>query len=302
MSDSDRLRRFVFEEWPVRGHYVRLEASWRAILEHHDYPDVVRDTLGEALAASVLLAGTLKFEGHLTLQLQGPGPLRLLVAQCTHGLAIRGVARHHGVVDTRVLEDMTGGGQLAVTLESEDRENRYQGIVPLIGQGLSASLEHYFQNSEQLDSKLLLACDGRRAAGLLLQRLPVGSSAFAEDDPHVMAAAAEEWHRLQLLAGTLTPGELLGESCATVLHRLFHEDDVRLFDGAPVFFQCTCSRERVAGIIRSLGPDEARDIVRERGDVEVRCEFCNRAWRFDAVDVERLFVAVLPHDSPRGLH
>jgi molecular chaperone Hsp33 len=302
MSDGDRLRRFVFEEWPVRGHYVRLEASWRAILEHHDYPAAVRDTLGEALAASVLLAGTLKFEGQLTLQLQGPGPLHLLVAQCTHGLAIRGVARHRGVVDTRVLEHMTGGGQLAVTLETDDRENRYQGIVPLIGVGLSASLEHYFEASEQLDSKLLLACDERRAAGLLLQRLPVGSTAHAEDDPHLIAAAEDEWQRLQLLAGTLTPGELLGESCGTLLHRLFHEDDLRLFDGAPVFFQCTCSRERVAGIIRSLGAAEARDIVRERGDVEVRCEFCNRAWRFDAVDVERLFAPGALHASPRGLH
>jgi len=302
MSDGDRLQRFVFEHWPVRGHFVRLEASWRAVIEHHDYPDTVRDTLGEALAASVLLAGSLKFDGQLTLQLQGPGPLHLLVAQCTDGLAIRGVARHRGAVESRALEQMTGGGQLAVTVETDDRENRYQGIVPLIGEGLSASLEHYFRHSEQIDSRLLLACSGRQAAGLLLQRLPVGSTAHAEDDPRLITAAEEEWQRLQLLAGTLTPGELLGENCRTLLRRLFHEDDVRLFEGAPVFFQCTCSRERVEGIIRSLGTDEAQDILRERGDVEVRCEFCNRAWSFDPVDIARLFSASVTHAPPRGLH
>jgi molecular chaperone Hsp33 len=302
MSDGDRLRRFVFEQWPVRGHYVRLEASWRAVIEHHDYPPAVRDTLGEALAASVLLAGTLKFDGQLTLQLQGPGPLHLLVTQCTSGLAIRGVARHRGAVETRVLEEMTGGGQLAVTLETDDREHRYQGVVPLIGTGLSASLEHYFQHSEQLASRLLLACTEHQAAGLLLQRLPVGSTAHAEDDPQLVAAAEDEWQRLQLLAGTLTPAELLGESCETVLHRLFHEDDVRLFEGAPVFFQCACSRERVTGIIRSLGAAEAQGILQERGDVEVRCEFCNRAWSFDAVDIARLFSPGVTHAPPPGLH
>lgn len=302
MNDGDRLRRFLFEQWPVRGHFVRLDASWRAVIEHHDYPGTVRDTLGEALAASVLLAGALKFDGQLTLQLQGPGPMHLLVAQCTSGLAIRGVARHRGAVESRVLEEMTGGGQLAVTVETDAREHRYQGVVPLIGTGLAASLEHYFQHSEQLASRLLLACNGYRAAGLLLQRLPVGSTTHAEDAPELLAAAEDEWQRLQLLTGTLTSAELLGESCETLLRRLFHEDDVRLFEGAPVFFQCTCSRERVGNIIRSLGAVEAQGILRERGDVEVRCEFCNRAWSFDAVDIARLFSPGVTHVPPPGLH
>lgn len=301
MADGDLLRRFLFERWPVRGHFVRLEASWRAVIEHHDYPEAVRDVLGEATAAAVLLAGSLKFEGQLTLQVQGPGPLHLLVAQCTHRRSIRAVARHRGEIMPGPLATLTGGGRVTVTLEDEDRRNRYQGMVPLEREHLAGCLERYLDRSEQVPSKLLVASNGAVAAGLLLQRLPAGASASAGAVPHAAAEAAEEWRRLELLTATLTPAELLGLPLRTILHRLFHEDDVRLFEGAPVFFQCTCSRERVEGILRSLGHDEVEDIVRERGTVEVRCEFCNRAWAWDAVDAEALFARAAAQPS-RELH
>lgn len=299
---GDLLRRFLFERWPVRGQFVRLDASWRAVLEHHDYPAPVRAALGEAMAAAVVLAGTLKFRGQLSLQFQGPGPLHLMLAQCTHRHAIRGVARWRGgQAPAGSLAEMTGGGQLAVTIENEERSDRYQGIVPLDQGDLAACLEGYFQRSEQLPTRLVLASDGRHAAGLLLQRVASGAGASFEEDPRALAEAEDAWHRIGLLLATLTPGELLALPVESLLHRLFNEDDLRLFEGSPVYHQCTCSRERVAGILRSLGEAEVQDILRERGDVEVRCEFCNRAWTFDPVDAAGLFAA-RSQAAPPGLH
>lgn len=303
MRDGDTLRRFIFERFPVRGYVVHLDASWRALIEHHDYPEVVRDALGEAVAATMLLAATLKFDGLLTLQMQGPGPMHLLVVQATHRMALRGVARWRGALPEAPasLEALSGGGQLTVTVESADRNSRYQGIVPLAGQRLGGCFEAYFARSEQLPTRLWLAATPERAAGLLLQRLPSGASASAEEVEHSAAAADEDWSRVLHLAATLTPEELAGLPGSELLRRLFHEEDVRLFEPGPVFFQCTCSRERVNGILRSLGESEVRDILAERGAVEVRCEFCNRAWQYDAVDVAGLFTGDGPVSGPRAL-
>jgi len=303
MPEGDRLRRFLFERWPVRGHFVRLDASWRAVIEHHRYPPVLTHALGEAMAATVLLAGTMKFRGQLSLQFQGPGPMHLMVAQCTHRHAIRGVARYRGELPAQAtLSELTGGGQLAATVESEQRTNSYQGIVPLDQPQLAACLEQYFARSEQLPTRIVLAATSERAAGLLLQRVATGAGASIAEDPRASAEADDAWTRLALLAATLQPEELLHEPCGTILHRLFHEDDVRLFEGSPVFFQCSCSRERVSGILRALGESEVQDIVRERGDVEVQCEFCNRAYTFDAVDAARLFAAGSQPAAPQGVH
>ena len=303
MADSDLLRRFLFERWPVRGHFVRLDASWRAVIEHHDYPPVLARTLGEAMAATVLVAGTLKFEGRLLMQFQGPGPVHLMITECTDRHAIRGVARHRGELpDGGTLAGLTGGGQLAVTIDNRRHDTRYQGGVPLTHPGLAACLEDYFARSEQLPTRLVLAAGPDRAAGLLLQRVATGATASAGEDPRAAEEADDAWNRIGLLAATLTPEELLRQPCEAILRRLFNEDDVRLFEGAPVFFQCVCSRERVAGILRSLGEVEVRDIVRERGDVEVRCEFCNRAYSFDSVDAARLFAAGSPAGPAPGVH
>ena len=297
MSDGDRLQRFLFEHLPVRGHLVRLDASWRAAIEHHEYPGPVCERLGEAMAASVLMAGALKFEGRLSLQFEGPGPLRLLLAQCTHRHAIRGVARHD---ELEPLEADTtawfADGRLAVTIEQDGNGERYQGVVPLGQPSLATCLEQYFEQSEQLPSCFVLAATPERACGLLLQRVAVGGSGAAA------AEADDAWRRITLLAATLSARELLGEQNAELLRRLFHQDDVRLFEGTPVFFQCSCSRERVAGILQALGRGEVDSLLAERGDVEVRCEFCNRAWTFDAVDVAGLFSGADRQQAPPGLH
>lgn len=292
---GDLLHRFLFEDLSVRGHLVRLDASWRAAIEHHDYPRAVADALGEAMVASVLMAGALKFEGRLSLQLESPGPLQLLLAQCTHRHAIRGVARHEpAAADLAQAAGLFGSGQLAVTIEQPEGD-RYQGLVPLAGLSLAASLEQYFERSEQLPSRLVLAATPERAAGLLLQRVAAGDEGARE-------MADDAWMRIGLLAATLRPAELLEMPCRELLGKLFPEDDIRLFEGSPVYFQCSCSRERVAGILQALGGEEISALLAERGDVEVRCEFCNRAWRFDAVDVAGLFSAASPQQAPPGVH
>ena len=322
MHDRDCLHRFMFEQYPIRGHLVHLDAAWRALIEHREYPEAIRDTLGEAAAASLLLAATIKFEGVLSLQLQGDGPMHLMLAQCTSGLGVRGLARYtEGAIGgTAVgvgtgagggtgagasagtgpgagagvgssagqIGDLIGTGNLTVTLETDDGSQRYQGIVPITGRRLAESLQVYFENSEQLPTRLWLHADASGASGMLLQRLPVADvsrSAHAAD----AAEVDDAWRRVQLIGETLTPGELRTLGDAEILHRLFNEDDVRLYEPTPVYFRCRCSRERVGGMLQSLGETETRSVLAERGEVEVRCDFCNRAYVFDAVDVAQLF-------------
>ncbi len=298
MHDRDRLRRFLFDRFPVRGSLVHLDAAWRALLEHREYPAIIRDTLGESMAASVLLAASIKFEGVLSLQLQGDGPLYLMLAQCTDALGVRGVARHREVGADNSITALAGNGRLAVTLESTDREQRYQGIVPLEGARLADCLQGYFERSEQLPTRLWLHADARGASGMLLQRLPQAAELAAAE----LAAQDDAWRRVQLIGDTLTPQELWELSDDEILRRLFHEDDVRVFEGSPVFFRCRCSRERVAGMLRALGEAESRSVIAERGSVEVRCDFCNRAYVFDPVDVEQLFKADAASASSGTLH
>jgi molecular chaperone Hsp33 len=288
---------------------VHLDASWRALIEHREYPDAIRTTLGEAVVASLLLAATIKFEGVLSLQLQGAGPVHLLLAQCTGGLGVRGLARYRedDISGTAAggIADLIGAGNLTVTVESDDGSQRYQGIVPITGERLADSLQIYFENSEQLPTRLWLYADEKGAAGMLLQRLPdegLRGTAGAGVPVADLAAVDDAWRRVQLIAATLTADELRTLADAQILHRLFNEDDVRLFEPAPVYFRCRCSRERVSGMLLGLGEAETRSILDERGEVEVRCDFCNRAYVFDAVDVAQLFNAGVASDAGGSLH
>lgn len=308
MHDRDCLHRFLFEHYPIRGHIVHLDASWRALLEHREYPPVIRDTLGEAVAASVLLAATLKFDGMLSLQLKGQGPMHLMLAQCSDALGVRAVARYKDAEFRPDLASLSGEGSLTVTVENEDLSQRYQGIVPLNGERLSDCLRNYFETSEQLPTRLWLHADENGASGLLLQRLSDDSvkSRIAGSRAHEMNRAEidDAWDRVQMLGDTLKPEELQTLSDRNILRRLFAEDDVRLFESAPVFFKCRCSRERVVGMLKALGPEEVRSVLAEQGHVEVRCDFCNRAYRFDSVDVEQLFAnaATPTTDAPDRRH
>jgi molecular chaperone Hsp33 len=300
MHDRDTLHRFLFERYPIRGHLVHLDAAWHALIEHRQYPVVIRDTLGEAVVAALLLAATIKFEGVLSLQLQGDGPVHLMLAQCTSGLGVRGLARYRdlGAGDSSSIRELLGAGNLTVTLETDDGGQRYQGIVPIEGERLADSLQAYFRNSEQLPTRLWLRADAQGACGMLLQKLPGASSIAAAD----AAAIEDAWRRVQLIADTLTPEELSTLADAEILHRLFNEDDLRLFEPAPVYFRCRCSRERVAGMLQGLGEVETRGVLAERGKVEVHCDFCNRAYVFDAVDVAQLFKSAVAAESGSSVH
>ncbi len=287
---ADSLYRFIFERLGVRGEMVCLDASWRAILERHPYPPTIQRPLGEALASVLLLTATLKFEGSLILQAQGEGPIRTLVAQATHSHTVRGLARWHGEVESGDLVHQFGQGRLVLTLAPE-RGERYQGIVPLEGSGLGAAIEAYFLGSEQLPTRLWLAVDGERAAGLMLQRMPGGG----DDD--------DGWNRTTLLADTVSTKELLALPVQQLLHRLFHEEDVRLFEPEPVSFRCGCSRARIADTLRAIGHDEVDAILSEQGNIDVSCEFCNRDYRFDAVDARELFAdAIVPTNANTTQH
>jgi molecular chaperone Hsp33 len=305
MRQADTLRRFVFERYPLRGQLVHLGPAWRAMMEHHDYPAEVRDSLGEAVAAATLLASTLKFQGRLSLQLRGAGPMRLMLVECSDGLAVRAVARFSGTPATPDLRELSGNGTLTVTVEGEDVSSRYQGVVPLTGERMSDCLREYFESSEQLPTKLWLQADAAQASGLLLQRLPVTSRPASATESGPGGVSEEEiedaWRRVQLVAGTVTGPELAELTDRELLRRLFAEDDVRMFESAPVFFRCSCSRERVEATLRSLGREEVDSILVERGSVEVRCEFCSRSYRFDAVDAGAIFTPAA--DAPRsGVH
>ena len=309
MHDRDCLHRFMFEQYPIRGHLVHLDAAWRALIEHREYPAAIRDTLGEAVVASLLLAATIKFEGVLSLQLQGDGPMHLMLAQCTSGLGVRGLARYRedGSVNSGAgklagtdapIADLIGTGNLTVTLETDDGSRRYQGIVPITGQRLAESLQGYFENSEQLPTRLWLHADAAGVSGMLMQKLPASDAKPGVD----VAAVDDAWRRVQLIGETLTPEELRTLADVQILHRLFNEDDVRLFEASPVYFRCRCSRERVGSMLQGLGETETRSVLAERGEVEVRCDFCNRAYVFDAVDVARLFNAGVAGEGGSSVH
>lgn len=314
------LHKFLFEGLPVRGMLVRLTDSWRETLRRREsaggYPAPVRSLLGEMAAAATLMQANIKFNGALVLQVFGDGPVRLAVAEAQPDLTFRATASVIGAVaDGARLEAMLnvhGQGRCAITLDPKDRQpgqQPYQGVVPLHGdrreplQELSQVLEHYMLQSEQLDTRLVLAADDTLAAGLLIQRLPLegernlGGTPWKTGDERELGLN-EHFNRIATLAGTLTRDELLRLDADTVLHRLFWEENVRRFEPLRPRFACTCSRERVRRMLEGLGREEVDSIVAERGDVEIGCEFCGLRYTFDAVDVGELFTA--RRDQPPG--
>ncbi len=312
------LHKFLFEGLPVRGMLVRLTEAWTDLLSRREaaggYPAPVRALLGEMAAAGVLMQSNIKFNGALILQISGDGPVKLAVAEVQPDLALRATATVLAEVpaDARLeaLVNVGGKGRCAITLDPKERlpgQQPYQGVVPLHGdrreplQNLAEVLEHYMLQSEQLDTRLVLAADDRIAAGLLIQRLPVegaGNLAGARNEDEI--GLNEGFNRIAHLAATLTREELLTLDADTILRRLFWEERVLRFeplrgDRGPRF-ACRCSRARVAGMLQGLGREEIDGLIAERGAAEVACEFCGAQYRFDAVDVGEVFTA--PRDQP----
>jgi molecular chaperone Hsp33 len=317
----NELHKFLFDGLPVRGMIVRLTDAWTEILQRRaansatgPWAPPVAELLGEMAAAGALMQANIKFNGALVLQIFGDGPVKVAVAEVQHDLTLRVTAKVVGDVaaDARLpdLVNVGNQGRCAITLDPRDKlpgQQPYQGIVPLYGDRrekldrLSDVLEHYMLQSEQLDTRLILAADEKVAAGLLIQRLPLAgegnlAASFVSQSNEDEIGLNEHYNRIAVLAGTLTRQELLERDVDTVLRRLFWEEKLLRFAPQTPRFGCSCSRERVAGMIRGLGRAEADSILAERDDIEVGCDFCGRQYQFDPVEAAQIFAP--PEDRP----
>lgn len=307
------IHKFLFEGLPVRGVLVRLTDAWTEVLRRHGagsapaYPLPVQNLLGEMLAAATLMQSNIKFNGTLLLQIMGDGPLKLAVAEVQADYGVRATASVMGAIDAHAslgsMVNQQQSGKCAITLDPKEKfpgQKAYQGVVPLSVDAqdmeqLSAVLEHYMRQSEQLETTLVLAADANLAAGLLIQRLPLEGSGNlgGVHSANQTGDADEDYRRIALLASSLKSEELLTLDADSLLRRLFWQEDLLRFEPTamdPVpHFSCTCSRARVEKMILGLGSTEAQSILAERGDIEVGCDFCGAQERFDAVDVVQIF-------------
>ncbi len=274
---ADTITPFGFELLPVRGALIHLSRSWRRMLRDHDYDALITETLGHAAAATGLIAQSLKFDGAVTLQIQGTRNLQMLVMQCTSELEVRGMASVAEGASVGDFAALTTGAHCAVTVDSGDRP--YQGIVEIDARSLAASLEHYFWRSVQVPSHIALVADAEVSGGVLLQQVP--GQLIDEDD----------WNRLRFLVETLAIRDFAGDAGLELIGKLFVEDDVRVYKPRPVKFRCRCTAAKTEDVLRMLGEAEARQALEDYGRIEVICEYCGRRRHFDAVDVERLFAA-----------
>jgi molecular chaperone Hsp33 len=277
MKNSDQSQRFLFEDHPIRGQHVSLDQSWQEIAQQGELEGRGLSLLGEALVVVALLVDTLKIEGSVTLQVRGTGPLELLVVEANSNHGVRGTARQVGEIDEQAdLQQIFGSDVLVITIKAEGAEP-HQGIAPLRGINLSDALEYYFATSEQLPTHFCLACDAKNASGMLIQKLP---GKLTDDDA---------WDRVLHLASTVTDDELQRLALGELLHRLFNEETLRLFDSHTIKFSCSCSRERTAAMLLSLGKAEASEILETEGEISVSCEFCSTNYSFDQIDVDQVF-------------
>ena len=272
---ADSIIPFAFESLPVRGALIQMSRSWRRMQRDHDYDTLITETLGHATAATGLIAQSLKFDGTITLQIQGSGALQMLVMQCTSDLNMRGMASMQEGPASASFRDLTLNAHCAITVDSGDRP--YQGIVAIEGESLSSSLEHYFDRSVQVPSHVALVANENVAGGVLLQQMP--GQELDEDD----------WNRLKFFVQTLTTKDFDGDAGLELIHKLFAEDDVRVHEKRAVNFQCRCSEQKVEDVLKMLGEKESREALDENGEIEVVCEFCGEKRLFDSVDVSRLF-------------
>jgi molecular chaperone Hsp33 len=286
----DQSRRFLFEEADIRGETVHLDSAYREVLAIHQYSPGVARLLGELMAAAVLLSTNLKFEGKFILQAQSEGQIPLLMVECDHNLQVRGIARGAEQATSTSNSQLLCNGNLAITVEPTNGQ-RYQGIVALQEGSLANNLDAYFEQSEQLKSRIWLAADGQRAAGLLLQQLP-GQITDGK------TLRLQQWEKVSTLASTIQDAELLELESESLLHRLYHEDPVRLFAPKGVKFRCSCSRERTGNALTSLNPAELEELLAELGRITMDCEFCNAQYHFYRQDLE----AILGGEEAKTLH
>lgn len=292
---TDATRRFVIGRGSVRGEYVRLTAAWRSLLARRKYPEAVRTLLGECLAASTLFTSTLKMlqrDGRITLQIQGGSPVSLLIAECRSDLTVRAMARvESGAVfgESAALADLARGASFALTVDPGGDFDSYQSLVPMEGATVGEVLNAYMRRSEQIESQFMLAADGNTCAGVLVQKIPSAGGKEGDADPDL-------WNRIQTLTASVSSEELLELEDVEVLHRLFHQEDVRLMPERGVSFVCRCSKDRISGVLKVLGSEEVRGLLADRRTIEVGCDFCGQQFVFSADEAWAALAA--SHEPP----
>ena len=278
MKEPDQLKRFLFTNNPIRGEHVSLDESWREIVAQSDIKGNALTLLGHALTAATLLVETLKIEGSVSLQIRGTGAIHLLLAEATSSHTIRGIVRQSREIGEETnLQKIFESNKLVITIKNKTG-SPHQGIVPLDGDSISDALQAYFNQSEQLPTRIWFACDETSASGLLLQKLPAEES------------DKDAWNRILHLAETTQKNELLELKAEKLLQRLFHEETLEVFDPNPIKFSCTCSQQRTRDMLVSLGKPEIDSLIEEQNEVAITCEFCNTNYTFDRVDLEQLFI------------
>lgn len=298
----DTLQKFMFDAAPVRGELVEISETWRQVLARRDYPHAVKTVLGEMLAAAALLSANLKFDGVIVMQIHGDGPVRLLVVECDSNLKLRATAKVregesiHDEATLSQLVNLHGNGRFVITLDPRDKmpgQQPYQGIVPLDGESVAIVIENYMLRSEQLDTKLWLAADSHVSRGLLLQKLPQEGGIVVRGETE---DAADAWDRAVMLGSTLSQQELLNTDIQTLLHRLFWEETIRVFEPRHPHFHCGCNREKVGGMLKMLGQEEVDAALADLESLEINCDFCGQYYAFDKVDCAQLFATDTPID------
>lgn len=279
MTETDSLQRFMFEHAQIRGEIARLETTFQTILQQRPYPPMVKNLLGEALISCLLLAGSIKFEGELSLQFQGDKRLPLLLVQCDNQLNLRAYAKYQDDLEIIDYAHAFLEGQMALTINQYNQTQVYQSIVPIQSTSMSENLTHYFSQSEQVTSRVWIAVNDQKAAGILLQLLPGQDSLQRE----------HFWEYAVMLGQTVGDEELLGIDNPTLLHRLYHETELRLYSARQARFKCRCNQEKMAQVLTILGEEDTLSLLKERGQVDVSCDFCNNHYSFDAIDIAMLF-------------
>lgn len=280
MKEADTLQRFIFENAEIRGEIVHIEKTFQDIISQRHYPPMVQNLLGEALVSCLLLASSIKFEGSLSLQFQGDQRLPLLLVQCDNELRIRAFASYKPDLETIDYATAFLEGQMVLTINQYNQTQAYQSMVPIQSTSMGENLMTYFAQSEQIPTSVWLAVGNNMAAGMLLQLMPGQDSAQRE----------QFWEYAVQIGQTVTENELLTVDNKTLLYRLYNEEDLRVFEPRSTCFQCRCSPDRMKQVVKMLGKEEAEEIIKERGEVAITCDFCNQQYKFDPIDVTMLFL------------
>lgn len=279
MKESDTLQRFIFEHANIRGEIVHIENTYQTIMSQRKYPPMIKHLLGEAIVSCLLLASSIKFQGSMNLQFQGDSRLPLLLVQSDHEFNVRAFAQFTENLDTKEYASAFLEGQMVITINQYNQTNSYQSMVPIQSTSMSENLMNYFAQSEQVSTQVWLAVNENAAAGMLLQLMPEQNTIQRE----------QFWEYAVQLGQTVSEDELLNLDNETLLYRLYHETELRIFDSRKTQFKCRCSLEKMKQVLTVLGEEDAKELLKEQGEIAIRCDFCNKKYTLDPIDVTMLF-------------